>query len=152
MIHWLESRRNRQMTTPGVYLCWELMVGNSNCRWHWRDKPGAPEPEIPWCGLLWPDATPVSLAEAEAIRRYATGKSQALFYADFEHSTQGWRPYGTKELKAINALSLPPDVKAVAGDANWTDYILEGRVAMQPEKDAPESANAGLIFRVNDPR
>ena len=151
MIHWLELRRNQQRTTPGVYLCWELMVGNSNCRWHWRDKPGAPEPEIPWCGLLWPDATPVSLAETEAIRRYATGKSQALFYADFEHSTQGWRPYGAKELKAINALCVPSAVKAVAGDANWTDYILEGRVAMQPEKDASESANAGLIFRVNDP-
>jgi len=45
------------------------MVGNSNCRWHWIDQPGAAEPEIPWCGLLWPDATPVSLAEAEAIRR-----------------------------------------------------------------------------------
>ena len=52
------------------------MVGNSNCRWHWRDSGhtrGAPdpEPEIPWCGLMWPDCTPVSLAEAEAIRRYA---------------------------------------------------------------------------------
>ncbi len=151
IIDWLEKRRADGNSTPGVYLCWELMVGNSNCRWHWIDKPGAPEPEIPWCGLLWPDATPVSLAEAEAIRSYATGKSQALLYSDFEHSSQGWHPYGVKEVKAVNALSLPPDAKAIAGDVKWTDYILEGRVAMQSAKDTAMSANAGLIFRVNHP-
>ncbi|MHC4641251.1 MAG: family 16 glycoside hydrolase, partial [Planctomycetota bacterium] len=150
MIHWLELRRKRGKSTPGVYLCWELMVGNSNCRWHWRDKPGASEPEIPWCGLMWPDATPVSLAEAEAIRRYATGKSRALFYSNFEHSTEGWKPYGAKELKAVNALNMQPEVKAVAGDERWTDYVLEGTVAIQPGKSA-KTGDAGLLLRVNKP-
>ena len=50
------------------------MVGNSNCRWYWGTQHGTPEQTIPWCGLMWPDATPVSLAEAEAIRHHVTGE------------------------------------------------------------------------------
>ena len=38
----------------------------SNCRWYWGTAEGTAEPTVPWCGLMWPDATPVSLAEAEA--------------------------------------------------------------------------------------
>ena len=151
MVYWLGQRRKQGKSTPGVYLCWELMVGNSNCRWHWVDKPGAPEPEIPWCGLLWPDATPVSLAEAEAVRRYATGKSEALFFEDFEtHSARAWKPYGTKSVPVRNAATLGTGMKMVAGDEKWTDYILEGRVVIRPAKDA-KTGDAGLIFRVNKP-
>jgi len=152
MVFWLSQRRRQGKSTPGMYLCWELMVGNSNCRWHWSDKPGAPEPEIPWCGLLWPDGTPVSLAEAEAVRRYATGKSQALFFEDFEtHSAKAWTPYGTKSIPVRNAATLGPGVKMLAGDEGWTDYVLEGRVAIKPGKKKAEPGNAGLLFRVSDP-
>ena len=152
MVHWLELRRRQGKSTPGMYLCWELMVGNSNCRWHWIDKPGAAEPEIPWCGLLWPDATPVSLAEAEAVRRYATGKSEALFSENFEsHSAQAWKPYGKQNPPVRNAVTLEPGMKAVAGDETWTDYILEGQVVIKPgEKDA-QPVGAGLLLRVTDP-
>jgi hypothetical protein len=30
VIRWLENRKRRGQYVPGVYLCWELMVGNSN--------------------------------------------------------------------------------------------------------------------------
>jgi len=151
MVYWLGGRRKEGKSTPGMYLCWELMVGNSNCRWHWIDKPGAAEPEIPWCGLLWPDATPVSLAEAEAIRRYTTGKSGALFFEDFEtHSAAAWKPYGKQNLPVRNAVTLEPDMKAIAGDQKWTDYVLEGRVVIKPGAGA-ETGTAGLLFRVTDP-
>ncbi len=152
MVYWLQQRRRQGQSTPGMYLCWELMVGNSNCRWHWIDKPGAAEPDIPWCGLLWPDATPVSLAEAEAVRRYATGKSEALFFEDFEtHSAQAWKPYGKQNLPVRNAVILELGMKAIAGDETWTDYVLEGQVVIKPgEKDA-EPGSAGLLLRVTDP-
>jgi len=153
MIYWLEQRRRQGQSTPGMYLCWELMVGNSNCRWHWidtgyqRGQPD-PEPEIPWCGLLWPDCTPVSLAESEAVRRYVTGKSEALLFEDFEdHNADGWTAYGTEELPTRNAVTLAVDAKAVAGDANWTDYILEGQVAIPPGQ--AQTGCAGFLFRVN---
>ncbi len=152
MVFWLQQRRRQGRSTPGMYLCWELMVGNSNCRWHWVDKPGAAEPEIPWCGLLWPDATPVSLAEAEAVRRYTTGKSAALFFEDFEtHAAQAWKPYGKPNIPVRNAAALEPDMKAIAGDAAWTDYILEGRLAIMPGEKNAEPGSAGLLFRVTEP-
>ncbi len=152
MVYWLQQRRKQGKSTPGMYLCWELMVGNSNCRWHWIDKPGAAEPEIPSCGLLWPDATPVSLAESEAVRRYTTGKSEALFFEDFEtHSAAAWKTYGKKDLPTRNAVTLEPGMKAVAGNGKWTDYVLEGRIVIRPGKEDAEPADAGLLFRVNDP-
>jgi len=152
MVYWLGQRRKKGKSTPGMYLCWELMVGNSNCRWHWIDKPGAPEPEIPWCGLLWPDCTPVSLAEAEAVRRHVTGKSRALFFEDFErHSAAAWRPYGNKALAVRNAMTLDPGVKAIAGDEAWTDYVLEGRVVIKPPAKGAPPGSAGLLLRVSKP-
>ena len=152
MVSWLTQRRRQGKSTPGMYLCWELMVGNSNCRWHWIDKPGAAEPEIPWCGLLWPDATPVSLAEAEAVRRYTTGKSEALFFEDFEnHSAGAWKPYGSQNIPVRNAAALKPGMKAVAGDETWTDCVLEGQVVIKSTQEGAEPGSAGLLFRVTDP-
>ena len=101
IMHWLEERRSNKEQLPGVYLCWELLVGNSNCRWYWGTALGTAEPTFPWCGLMWPDATPVSLAEAEAIRRYMTGKRKALFFDDFQDvlpaTRTGWDAFGRSE-------------------------------------------------------
>ena len=134
---------------PGVYLCWELMVGNSNCRWYWGTAEGTPEPTVPWCGLMWPDATPVSLAEAEAIRRWTTGQSRALFFDDFQDapppSRPGWTAYGGSA-SGSRVLRLEADQKMIAGDAKWTDYVLEATVMLHGEQ-----GNAGLVFRANDP-
>jgi hypothetical protein len=161
VIRWLESRKRRGQYVPGVYLCWELMVGNSNCRWYWGTPENTPEPTIPWCGLLWSDCTPVSLAEAEAVRFYVTGEKKALFFDDFskKRSTSAeipdkfatWRIYSYQDTSHFEPGigKLQPDMIQVAGDhfkaELWTDYILEGCV-MLTEKQG----NAGLIFRAND--
>jgi hypothetical protein len=149
VIHWLNKRKAAGKTVPGVYLCWELMAGNSNCRWYWGTKSGAPEPTIPWCGLMWPDATPVSLAEAETIRRYTTGRRQALLLEDFEDPSSalptGWAEYRTSR-GGSGVLTLPPDRKVVAGDPKWTDYMLEAVVMLKSAQ-----GNAGVLFRVNQP-
>ena len=150
VIHWLRQRKEADKYVPGVYLCWELMVGNSHCRWHWGTMDGAPEPPIPWCGLLWPDGTPVSFAESEAIRSYTTGEKRALLFEDFQHAPAapeypGWKRYGHGGAGS-GYLVLPPGVKMIAGDPAWTDYLLEAAVML---KDA--TGNAGLVFRVNAP-
>lgn len=152
VIHWLNSRQAACRSLPGVYLCWELMVGNSNCRWYWGTPEGTPEPTVPWCGLMWPDATPVSLAEAETVRRYATGQTRALFFDDFQDvppppRRPGWTTFGAPDQVNSGYLALNPVMKMVAGDPKWTDYVLEGRVMLK----SAEGGNAGLIFRVNDP-
>ncbi|MDR2762493.1 MAG: DUF1080 domain-containing protein [Planctomycetaceae bacterium] len=166
VIRWLEYRKSQNKYTPGVYLCWELMVGNSNCRWYWETPQNSPEPTVPWCGLMWSDCTPVSLAESEAIRKYITGKSNALLFDDFtktNFSTTAattnnpenigkWRIYSNQK----NQYSFEPNVNKlesnsiqIANDKVWNnshdDYILECRTML-----LSENGNAGLIFRVND--
>lgn len=149
VMHWLAQRKRAGQYVPGVYLCWELMVGNSNCRWYWGTAEGTPEPTVPWCGLLWPDATPVSLAEAEAVRRWATGESRALFFDDFQDAPPpgrpGWTAYGGRA-SGSRVLRLEGDQKMLAGDAKWTDYVLEAAVMLHGAE-----GNAGLVFRANDP-
>ena len=149
VMHWLSGRKAAGKSVPGVYLCWELMAGNSNCRWYWGTPNDTPEPTIPWCGLMWPDATPVSLAEAEAIHRYATGKRQALFFDDFEGPSSsppgGWTAYG-KSAAGSGVCTLAADRKLVAGDPHWTDYTLETAVMLKAGQ-----GNAGVIVRVNQP-
>lgn len=151
VVRWLDGRKAAGKYVPGVYLCWELMVGNSNCRWYWGTEDGAPEPTIPWCGLLWPDGTPVSLAEAEAVRRYTTGQARAMFFDDFYDrplvpDRPGWKKCGAAARDGSGVLQLPPDVKMIAGDTAWTDYVAEAVVMLQGT-----GGNAGLVFRVNDP-
>jgi len=148
---WLRRRKTAGKTTPGVYLCWELMVGNSHCRWYWGTKHGTPEPPVPWCGLLWPDCTPVSLAEAESVRSYVTGKSRAMLFEDFEshvvksNTPPGWKAYGQAD-RGKGYLALSPRMKMIAGKTSWGDYVIEAAVMLKDAK-----GDAGLIFRVNDP-
>jgi len=154
VINYLESRKAAGDYVPGVYLCWELMVGNSNCRWYWSTKDNTPEPTVPWCGLMWPDFTPVSLAEAEAIHRYTTGRKQALFFEDFQDRpeqplrTQGyeWETYAGSASGVDSVLVLGPNVKRVVGDPSWSDFVLETVVMLHQGQ-----GDAGLIFRVNAP-
>ncbi|MEE8452095.1 MAG: family 16 glycoside hydrolase [Thermoguttaceae bacterium] len=153
VIHWLQDRRTAEKPAPGVYLCWELMVGNSNCRWYWGTKDGTPEPTVPWCGLMWPDATPVSLAEAEAIRRYTTGERRAMFFDDFQDREApqqtvrpGWKKYGGTGSGFSGVLDLEPSAKMIVGDTAWTDYVIEAVVMLKGD-----SGNAGLVFRTTEP-
>jgi len=154
VIHWLRTRQAAGQTVPGVYLCWELMVGNSNCRWYWGTPDGAPEPAIPWCGLLWPDGSPVSWAEAEAIRSYTTGQRRALLFEDFQSladappkAPAGWQHFAEASAGAGSRyLALSGRAKIVAGDAAWGDYLLEAKVMLKKP-----DGNAGLVLRVNEP-
>ena len=150
VLHWLEGRRASGKSTPGVYLDWELMVGNSNCRWYWGTSPDSPEPTMPWCGLMWPDATPVSLAESEASLRYTKGKGRALFFENFQDAPvlnrPGWNVFGDNDIDSSGVLRVPAGVKMVAGDPKWKDFVVEGVVML---RDA--TGTAGLILRVNDP-
>ncbi len=154
VVHWLRSRQAAGKTVPGVYLCWELMVGNSNCRWFWGTPDGAPEPAIPWCGLLWPDGSPVSYAEAEAIRSYATGQRQALLFEGFQaladempKTPLGWKSFAeTSTRSGSRYLSLEGKRKVVSGDTSWTNYLFEAAVMLKKS-----GGNAGLIFRVSEP-
>ena len=64
------------------------MVGNSNTRWLsgppcYTPTAATLEPPVPWCGLLWPDGTPVSYTEAAATRAYLGHSNDFIYYTDF---------------------------------------------------------------------
>lgn len=116
----LRARRDAGLSpyVPGALLSWEIAVGNSNTRWHWGSAAGAPEPALPWCGMLFPDGTPVSHTEAAALRRYATGMDDFLFFEKFAGPV-------TTELRDGNpSLALP------AGGAWWAHGALVGAGAL----------------------
>lgn len=69
--------------TPGAIMNWEVMVGNSNTRWHWNSPVNASEPAIPWDGWMFPNGSPVSYTEAAAARRYMTGEDEFLSFSKF---------------------------------------------------------------------
>jgi hypothetical protein len=155
VVHWLQDRKAAGKYVPGVYLNWELMVGNSNCRWYWNTPEGTPEPTVPWCGLLWPNGDPVSLAETDVIRHHTTGKSRAMLFEDFYEAQAasppklptGWKKYVDPAPQGFSGvLDLEPSAKVVAGDPAWTDYVLEAVVMLKGDK-----GNAGLIFRTTEP-
>ncbi len=151
IIDWLKRRKAAGKTVPGVYLCWEVMVGNVNARWIWGAPSGAPEPTLPWCGLLWPDNTPVSLAEVEAVRSYTTGESRALFFDDFQDvpprpERPNWTAYGSKALGNRGVFELQAEQKMVTGDTGWTDYVVETAAMLRAA-----NSKAGLLVRANNP-
>jgi|GEM_PF-1000537 len=157
VIHWLKRRKAQAKYLPGVYLCWELMVGHSNCRWYWGTPDGAAEPPVPWCGLLFPDGTPVSYAEAEAVRSYATGQTKALLFEDFEECSPpaaprdpaGWRRYaGPAGGSGSRWCALAANEKIVAGESSWQDYVVEATVML---RDEVNQGNAGICFRASQP-
>ncbi len=149
IIDWLRRRKAAGKSVPGVYLCWEVMVGNVNARWIWGSAPNTPEPTLPWCGLLWPDCTPVSLAESEAVRSYATGEHRALFFDDFQdispvQPSPKWTGYGSSS--SLGVLRLQSGRKVVTGNTQWTDYVVETAAMLKNS-----TSLAGLLLRANNP-
>ncbi len=56
------------------WIVWELMIGRDNCRFPWGSPPGAPEPTVPFHGLLYPDGRPFSPNDIAIIRAAPAAK------------------------------------------------------------------------------
>ena len=126
------------------------MVGNSNCRWHWIDKPGAPEPEIPWCGLLWPDATPVSLAEAEAVSAIRDRQFPGPFLRRLRNAQ---RPrhgelgnFGTATLPVRNAVTLESGIRRSPAMRSGQIMSSKGRPSSSPAAKMHRQARWGCSY------
>jgi len=78
-----EKKAGKRPYVPGGMICWELMVGNSNTRWHWNTALGSPEPAIPWDAWMFPDGTPISYTEVAAFRKYVSGVNDFIRYEDY---------------------------------------------------------------------
>lgn len=107
---------------PGAMVCWELMVGNSNTRWHWNSAVGSNEPAIPWDAWLFPDGTPISHTEAAAFRKYVTGTNEFLAFEDFlPDSIEDGDVF--QSIEAGSSYTIPNDAKT--GPAVISDALVE---------------------------
>jgi hypothetical protein len=119
-----EAAAGARPFVPGAILNWELMVGNSNTRWHWGSAPGAPEPAIPWDGWLFSDGTPVSYAEAAALRRYTTGADDFLLlekYLTDPPVVEDGDAYLALPAGAAHAAPSAPLAEAVVEASLWVE-------------------------------
>jgi hypothetical protein len=118
---------------PGAMVCWELMVGNSNTRWHWSTVDGAAEPAIPWDAWLFPDGTPISHTEAGALRRYMTGADEFLAFEDFLGGpaagvVDGDRTHALAPGAAGSSATMPLGPSGAAGVGSGGDDSVSGGV------------------------
>jgi hypothetical protein len=52
------------------FLVWELMIGNTNTRFHWGQtvsRPAIAEPGTPFQGTIYPDGHPWQIIEIQAL-------------------------------------------------------------------------------------
>lgn len=161
-IHWLKDRKKQELPVPGVFLAWELMVGNDMVSV--GDTPeGKGEPPIAPAGLFYKDGTPVSLAEQEAVGSYVKGVSKSLLFDDFEdRKTDGWNvitgkwnvvqhpiesgPWEKQPITDLQALKSSSEKRIVGGSVKWKDYIMEGTIKLNDSK----GQGAGFLVRAND--
>eukprot|EP00759_Apiculatamorpha_spiralis_P056528 PhF_6_TR817/c0_g1_i1/m.1242 len=91
VLHWYNQLQGAPKTTApypfGMILNWEMMVGESNTRWHWNTPDNTPEPAIPWDGWLFADGTPVSFTEAAVTRNWTLGRNDLLHYSKWLPNT-----------------------------------------------------------------
>ena len=151
VLRFLETLRKRRDAglapyVPGAMLAWELMVGNSNTRWHWGSAPGTPEPAIPWCGLLYPDGTPVSHTEAAALRRYMSGVDEFLFFDHFAG------PVTTTLADGDPSLALPAGAAYWAAPASGVDLGSDVLVelSLRSTTSAADGGVVALVLRASN--
>ena len=141
VLNWLHALRGMRGTPaappflPGVMLAWEVMVGHSQTRWHWGDREGTAEPPIPWCGMLFPDGSPVSYTEAAAIRNYTSGGADDAFLAVDTF------------LDATDAASLESFLTLQPGDAPHVTgaTVRSAKGALYELTFWPQTAGAGSV-------
>ena len=153
VLHYLQVLRARRDAgllpyVPGAMLAWEVAVGNSNTRWHWGSPAGAPEPSIPWCGLLFPDGTPVSHTEAAALRAYATAGAvdDLLLYTHFlppPSASPPELPQGAPYLQLQPGQAWWAPQPSAAGGALPEEVLVEASV--WPGLSAATGAPTGVI-------
>ena len=93
------------------WVAWELMVGRDNCRYPWGSPPGAPEPAVPFHGIVYPDGHPWSLDDVRAIRGNDPTSLPVFSVHYFADESFG------KEVKASVVPRLDFDLNAEPGTA-----------------------------------
>ena len=119
-----------------MILNWEMMVGESNTRWHWNTPDDTPEPTIPWDGWMFSDGTPVSYTEAAVMRNWTLKQNDLLHY-------NKWIPESSGHAFTADTfltLSGPSGVYGTGALGAVSDYVVETTVW---------GVSGGILFRAS---
>jgi hypothetical protein len=134
-----EKKAGKRPYVPGGMICWALMVGNDNTRWHWGTAAGSAEPAIPWDAWMFPDGTPISHTEAAAFRGYVNNRNEFLRFNNFLSAAEADGDV-TLPLAAGSAYKVPAPQLAEGGAS------LTPATAVGPLGDALFEATVWAAF------
>jgi len=117
-----------------VYLCWELMAGNSNCRWYWGTPNDAPEPTVPcWTDYVLETAVMLKAEQGNAgvvfrVNQPGPGNDEMHgYYVGFDAKTlylgkmqNNWQPLAAFDLSKL-------ECRVVPGVWNLVRVAVEGK-------------------------
>eukprot|EP00756_Hemistasia_phaeocysticola_P057107 Hpha_TRINITY_DN33739_c0_g1::TRINITY_DN33739_c0_g1_i1::g.25155::m.25155 len=155
VFHWANHLRSISPSAVapfkfGMVTNWEVMVGNSNTRWHWNTKDGTPEPVIPWDGYIFPDGTPVSHTEAAVMRNFSRGVDDFLGFDNFlpdTHALEGdsflCLPAGSHHDVTIKSGVDPVGSRVLVESTIWLSNSTGGGVLVRSGDNASSGYFAG---------
>ncbi|KWF21916.1 PA14 domain-containing protein [Burkholderia pseudomultivorans] len=121
------------------FLVWELMIGRTNTRFHWRQTASAPatvEPATPFQGTLYPDGHPWSTAEVQALASAFGSRLRVLnatYYNDTTFTTPVFSsitPLVDFDLNTERGTDSPDASKGI----NATNYAIRWTGALEIPK------------------
>jgi hypothetical protein len=94
------------------FLVWELMIGDTNTRFHWGQVPSNPatvEPATPFQGTIYPDGHPWLTSEVQALTGKGYNSLPVLNVSYYNNTTFTGSPVKTSITPALsfNFIGIP---------------------------------------------
>lgn len=105
------------------YMFWELMIGRTNTRFPWGSPQNAPEPTVPFHGIIYPDGHPWSVNDVVALNGSTT--NMAVYAVDYYNGV-----FATQKKSSVTPLidfdlntekgTASPDASAGVAETNYS--------------------------------
>jgi hypothetical protein len=118
------------------FLVWELMIGNTNTRFHWGQtvsRPAIAEPATPFQGTIYPDGHPWQTSEIQALTGSGYNSLPVLNVSYYNNTALGGAPVKTSITPAIdfdlntfrgtNSPDASAGVSATGYGIRWSGFI-----------------------------
>jgi len=141
------------------FLVWELMIGDTNTRFHWGQVPSNPatvEPATPFQGTIYPDGHPWQTSEVQALTGNAYSSLPVLNVSYYNNTTFAGTPVKTSitpalsfdlnTYKGTNSPDASAGVLSTGYGIRWTGEIE----AVQAARTAGSGAEPFIFFLTSD--
>ena len=141
------------------FLVWELMIGNTNTRFHWgqtASDPATVEPMTPFQGTIYPDGHPWQTSEVQALTGAGYTSLPVLNVSYYNNTTFTGTPVKTSITPALsfdlntyqgtNSPDASAGVVSTGYGIRWTGFIKD----VPPQHAASEHGGPFIFFLTSD--